>query len=239
MIINPYRFGGAASSLLTNLVSWWSLDETSGTRYDSHGSNDLTDNATVTYAAGKQGNAAEFVNANAEYLDRATTAALKGPAAGDFTIALWVYLGTAADLRGIIDYGYGASAGQYNYRLRRRGASGVGYLSWLVPNSGSEVKADTTDPVFLTESSWYFVIADYDSTADLIGISLNNGTRDTASVTTPNDVGSSPTFRIGAEKFAGRSWDGLIDEVAYWSRLLTTDEKTSLYNSGSGIAYPG
>ena len=32
--------------------------------------------------------------------------------------------------------------------------------------------------------------------------------------------------------------DGLIDEVGVWSRLLTADEKTALYNSGSGLAYP-
>jgi len=35
------------SSLATNLVSYWELEEASGTRVDSHGSNDLTDNNTV------------------------------------------------------------------------------------------------------------------------------------------------------------------------------------------------
>jgi hypothetical protein len=34
------------------LVSFWNLDEISGTRSDAHGSNHLTDNNTVTYAAG-------------------------------------------------------------------------------------------------------------------------------------------------------------------------------------------
>ena len=45
----------------TGLVSYWALDETSGTRYDSHGSNDLTDNNTVGYTTGVQGNAADFI----------------------------------------------------------------------------------------------------------------------------------------------------------------------------------
>lgn len=36
------------AGLLTSLISHWSLIESSGTRYDSHGSNDLTDNNTVT-----------------------------------------------------------------------------------------------------------------------------------------------------------------------------------------------
>lgn len=40
------------------LVSFWNLDEISGTRSDAHGSNHLTDNNTVTYAAGLASGAA-------------------------------------------------------------------------------------------------------------------------------------------------------------------------------------
>jgi hypothetical protein len=36
------------ATLLTGLISFWPLTETSGTRVDVHGSNDLTDNNTVT-----------------------------------------------------------------------------------------------------------------------------------------------------------------------------------------------
>ena len=42
------------------------MDEASGTRYDSYGNNHLTDNNTVTVAAGKKGSAASFAPANAE-----------------------------------------------------------------------------------------------------------------------------------------------------------------------------
>ena len=45
--------GTNGSALRTSLVSWWGLDETSGTRYDAHGTNHLTDNATVTSNPGK------------------------------------------------------------------------------------------------------------------------------------------------------------------------------------------
>jgi hypothetical protein len=46
---------------LTNLISWWSLDEASGSRADKHGANTLTDNNTVLSAAGKKSNAGNFV----------------------------------------------------------------------------------------------------------------------------------------------------------------------------------
>ena len=40
------------SSLKTSLVSWWALNETSGNRADSHGSNTLTNNNTVGTGSG-------------------------------------------------------------------------------------------------------------------------------------------------------------------------------------------
>ncbi len=43
---------GDGSALKTSLEAWWDLQEESGTRVDSHGSNNLTDNNTVTAAAG-------------------------------------------------------------------------------------------------------------------------------------------------------------------------------------------
>ena len=42
---------------------------------------------------------------------------------------------------------------------------------------------------------------------------------------------------MGSEQ-ASRYWDGLIDEVGFWKRILTAQEKTNLYNAGAGLAYP-
>ena len=82
----PYSLPwSSGSSLLTGLVSWWNLDETSGTRADSVGSNHLTDVNTVGYAAGKIGNAASFVAANNETLSTETALF-----EDDFTLSMWV-----------------------------------------------------------------------------------------------------------------------------------------------------
>ena len=32
--------------------------------------------------------------------------------------------------------------------------------------------------------------------------------------------------------------NGIIDEVGFWNRELTSSEVTDLYNSGAGLAYP-
>src|SRR4051812_43478016 len=82
----------AASPLLTNLASYWKLEEASGTRADEIGSQTLTDNNTVTQAVGKLGNAAQFTAANSESLSHADSATLSLGADQDFTLGAWVYL---------------------------------------------------------------------------------------------------------------------------------------------------
>src|SRR5574341_2164717 len=75
-----------------NLISFWELEEASGTRLDATASdNDLTDNNTVTQATGKVGNAAQFTRANTEYLSIAHNTSI---ACGDIdqTRCAWVYL---------------------------------------------------------------------------------------------------------------------------------------------------
>jgi len=44
-------------------------------------------------------------------------------------------------------------------------------------------------------------------------------------------------FQIGSIENSSY-WSGLIDEIGIWSRVLTADEITALYNEGTGITYP-
>jgi len=46
------QYTDLTSTEKTSLISYWDLDEFSGSRIDSHGSNDLTDNNTVTWGDG-------------------------------------------------------------------------------------------------------------------------------------------------------------------------------------------
>ncbi len=82
----------ARADLLTDLKAHWKLNEASGARVDSHGSNDLTDNNTVTQVAGKIGNAAQFTAANSEWLSRGTDVDLGLGADTDCTWAGWFYM---------------------------------------------------------------------------------------------------------------------------------------------------
>ena len=74
-----------------DLVSYWSCDETSGSRVDSHGTNDLTDNNTVGYVEGVIGNACYFNGANSEYLsiNDASQSGLDDDV--DYSLSFWLH----------------------------------------------------------------------------------------------------------------------------------------------------
>ena len=233
-LINPYRFGGASSSLLTDLVSWWSLDETSGTRYDAHGSNDLADNATVLYGTGKISNAADFeFSVNGEKLTNASPSGLGG-GDRDYTIACWFNPESLLTFTGLMSVQAGQGSSVSDWMLIT-GATSTNLYFYTATSSTWYLVQNTTA---LSTATWYLAIAEYDSVNDTLRLSINNGTAaETTSVPASNTTGNG--FIMGSYGGSTSYYDGLIDEAAFWARLLTTDEKTALYNSGSGIAYPG
>ena len=227
--------GGVAggSTLLTDLLSWWSLDEASGTRADSHGSNDLTDVNTVGQATGKVNDAGNFVAANLEVLSLASPNNLSD-ADRDFTFATWVYLDSPSGFSGIARAGSSTAATAHNWLLLYD-VSSSRFQFYVVDNvTWKLVTANNFGAP--SASTWYLLIGEFDAVAGTIGLSVNNGTMDTTTgVSTPSST--SRNFELGL--YSTYYWDGRIDEAAYWSRLLTTDEKSELWNSSNGIGYPG
>jgi len=239
-ITYPLRSGSipiAISTALTNnLISYWKLDEASGTRYDSHGTNDLADNGTVTSATGKLGAAGDFEVDNIEYLSIASNSSLNTGDI-DFTFSAWVRLESKGANRFIIAKDH-ITSGQREYALYYSSvADRFRFELHSATDSATNVTANALGSPAL--STWYFIVAWYDSAADMMYIQVNNGTVNSAAKGTLQ-AGSSAEFRIGARQYTGlvQPFDGLIDEVGFWKRVLTSDERTQLYNSGSALPYP-
>lgn len=228
--------GAAPSALLTDLISYWKLDEESGTRNDAHGTNHLTDNNTVLFGAGVIGNAADFEADNLEYLSCADNDGLSGGAGVSFTIAAWLSLESKVTFRPIFtksdgtgpgtDYqlDYSASANRFRM-ITFNTASGLAYIA-TANNFGSPSLA-----------TLYHVVGWFNSATKEVGISVNAGTPNTttADTDTPNSSGA---LQIGGQTSLTRYFDGLIDEVGFWKRVLAADERTQLYGGGAGLAYP-
>jgi len=212
------------------LISWWSLDETSGNRADSHGSNTLTDINTVLYDTGKVGNAAKFEVANSEYLSHVDNPALS---AGDIDITwgCWVNIESFATSRAIISKLYGTNS---EYVLYYHTNNDELALTIFSTTNGTVYATTLGSP---STATWYFVLGWHDHTANTINIQINNGTVDSVAHTY-GIYDSNSDFSVGG--WSGEDYydmDGLVDEAFIYKRVLTADERTWLYNSGNGRGY--
>lgn len=226
----------AGSPLLTGLVAYWKLDEASGNAVDSHGSNTLTDTNTVTSASGKQGTARQFTGANSECLQIADNAALS-MGNFDFTIAAWVYFDSGGGSPVIAGKFSGAGENR-EYALWFN--SGAGYLSFIISSDGTtggQVYVDAAAFGAIATGTWYLVIGWHDSVADNISIQVNNGSISSFLHSAGVFDGAAP-FVIGALGASSQYFDGRIDEVGVWKRLLTSTERGQLWNSSVGRTYP-
>lgn len=217
------------SSLATGLTSYWKLEETSGTRYDSHGSNNLTDNNTVLYSSAVQGNGAEFVAASAEYLSIPSTTQFQlDLGAENFSVSLWFNADTVSGVQGLIGK-YNNSSTNKPWLIYLNGTS----LVFLVGSQGAAVTSSTT----ISANTWYHVVATAD-TSNNYKLYVNAGTPNTGSGASSTGT-TGIDFCIGAYNSgsSGR-FDGTIDEVGIWDgALLSSTDVSTLYNSGAGIPY--
>jgi hypothetical protein len=237
MAFTPIFLVGASAvstgAYLVNLISYWGLEEASGTRNDSFGTNHLTDNAAVTSTTGQVGNSAVFAAASSQFLSRASNASLQCGNI-DFTFVAWVKL-TTLPAASYVVLSKDLSTGNRNYALDLANLSGDYRFRFYINGAGGGSIAQWTSNTGTT-GQWYFVVAWHDSVADTINIQVNNGTP--ASTATANESPGTGTeeFRLGAYATVGAETflNGQLDEVGFWKRVLTPTERADLYNAGAG-----
>lgn len=220
--------------ITTNLETWWELNEESGDRSDSHGSNTLTDNNTVLFATGKQGNAADFELGNSEFLSIADNTSLSMGDV-DMSATLWVRFESLPSVGNQTAVFGKQVAGDLEYGMLIHNNAGTLRLRWVVRNIADSGTTFCDINYALSLETWYFIYIYHDSTANELGVSVNNG-----AVTTIAHTGgirdSGNAFWLGRNQTLYH--DGDLDEYNIWKpRVLTADNVTWLYNSGNGRAY--
>lgn len=224
-------------ALTDSLISYWKLDEASGPATDSHGANTLTQFGvgSIGTAAGKINTARVWTHSQSVVLDIADNASLSTGDI-DFTFAAWVQITT----KNPGDNQYVASKANSDptleWALFWRGFGGTDRFRFSI-GANFAVNVDANNLGSPSTGVWYYVVCWHDSAADTINIQVNNGTVDSQATggMAPADTGSE--FQLGSF-FFGFYWDGPIDECAFWKRVLTAQERSDLYNGGSGFAYP-
>jgi hypothetical protein len=243
------------------LVSYWPFDEGSGTTTtDSKNGNDGTIQSGVGWTTGKIGNGLDFPGVGTDgyvdlgvidvfnnYIDLGTFDVLP---ASDITILGWFKADDFGVNDGrIITKASGTGTDDHYWMLGTRGVGGQGASPYrmrfrvslggstetLIDGGGSGSLTDTVVAnVDLVADTWYFAAAVYDGSTMqiyldgvLIASAAQTGTRDTN--TAQVWMGDNPI-----SVYVNRPFDGIIDEVALFSRALSGSEITALYNSGLG-----
>lgn len=210
--------GGPFNGLVStaNLISYWKLNEISGNRLDSFGTNHLTADITVTAPTGKIGNAAGFTGA--QVLRCASNPSLQIGNI-EFTFTCWIY--TTAS--GGWVFGKNNVPTSTDYHLELSGTAPVFRI-----NGGQFA----SNPTALTLNTWNFIVI----WRDLAGtgyMRVNNGTVNTTPGG-PVPIPGSADFTIGGLQQT-YFFNGNVDELAFFKRILLPAEQVSMWNSGNGL----
>jgi len=187
------------------LIAHWTLDETDGPiAYDSVGVNDATvfGNALWQPGAGRINGALEFDGID----DYVNTPPVLNPAAGPFTVIIWIKGGTPGQV--ILSQQDGA-----NWLLADRLA---GTLVTELNNfwDVQELQSD----ILITDNNWHSIRLMWDGSERTLfvdGVQVAVG-----SLITP--MSSDAGLHIGAGKNTDRGsfWSGLIDDIKVYSRVV-------------------
>ena len=217
--------------LLNTLISYWKLDEASGARLDTVGTNHVGGASLPTAVAGKINNGCQFVAASSQFLAVADNSTLR--VTSDFTFSFWAKLASTTPATG-----YHAISKDDNIGGTRRD-----YGIFHHPSAGWIFSV--TDPLTIAVASgapsstgvWVHVVAWWDSADSKLRIRINDTTTAVSSMTGALSQ-SIAIFKIGAHEFTSADFfDGIIDEIGFWKRVLTAGEITALYNGGAGLPY--
>lgn len=217
----------ASASLLDDLVSYWTFDETSGLRLDSFSSNDLEPINSPSYATGLLNNALDLSSVSSQYLYIPKASTTDFDITGSWSFNGWVKLKTASVSHNII-----------GTRSYSNGLSG--YFCFVQDNNkiglynmtGSSV--DSTESVSsLSSGVWYMISCIYDGSSMKIYI---DGVLDKTYSSSLSPTTNSDPFWIGGSAVLDDA-NAYFDEFSFWSRAITLDEISLLFNSGSPLPF--
>lgn len=227
------RLGGGTpvSTLVNGLEHYWALDETSGVRYDSKGTADLTDNNTVGSASGMHNAAASFVGANTEFLSRPFDSSLN--ITGAVTYSCWIKTTSGAAFQNVMGWDFPDAFPSIMLVI-----NDSTYRLFYAASGADWQRLDTSDNSAVN-GNWHHFLAWWDPADKKGHVQIDGGTVMDGVALAGSSLRSATTqdWKMGSWTFG--NYTGLIDEGAIWSRLLTSDERTELYNAGVGKFYDG
>lgn len=207
-------------ALSTNCDGYFKL-EADGT--DSVGTLGTATGTAPSFTTGKIGNGGSFAVVSSQYLE---TAAFVGST--DWSVNYWInpttLISDVAVCRDLV-------AGGARVFSIVMSALQITLYAWGNDNLFHQT---TTANHTMSTSTWYMWSAVWDSANNLVTLYKNASSFQTITLTGNEGADLTSTkLSIGRSGDATQYYNGIIDEVGYWSRALTSAEITTLYAGGS------
>jgi hypothetical protein len=221
--------GGTPSSLLTGLISYWKLNETSGQALDSKALNNLTNNTATQNQGGIIGPSYLF-NGISSYLGPVTSSAYHF--ASTMSVCAWVKTTSTASVIFIASDYYWDGEG---WILSKDDNNLANFMTWDIAQTTP--LAEAASSMTITNGAWHLLVGTFDGTNAKIYV---DGSLAGTSAAWAHNIAynASGSFTIGSDEGIQNYFGGNIDEVGIWNRVLSTGEITTLWNGGAGKTYP-
>lgn len=219
--------GGGEPPIKKNLVAYWNFDDNNFN--DSVGIFTGTGNGTdpIVFTSGKNGFGKAIRTDGVDQWVEITggepdNLAFEG---GSLSVSVWFKVGTFdKNWQALVAKGESG-----NWRIHRRGGeTGMAYTGGP--------SGDTPTGVAVNDGQWHHLVAITDKDAINFGTALYiDGVLDTQRAETQVLAANGQRMAIADNPGArNRFWNGEIDDVAVWDRVLTEAEIGQLYSNGAG-----
>ena len=216
------------------MIAWYKFEQN---LLDSSGHNyhlsPITSGNVPTYVNGKFNYAADFSSSTGAFND-------SFPFIPEITVAAWVKSKSTGaynasvdnansgfrsifkyTVNGVVDYDFGMNANSYAYCIVGGNTSGTGNLWTMIndnPNAGSRT--------VLNDGNWHYINWQVKAT-DPTNVSLQYRVDGSGWVSLGHNISISPNYISNALhniQTGINSFNGIVDEIIVWGRLLTIDE---------------
>ncbi len=216
-------------ALSDNISVVLECNEASGDFLDATGNGrTFTDNNSC----GTDGAGARTFNGSNQTATRADEAAISSDGT-DFSIAIWVNADSSTN------YHVASKMGSFPYFewfIKRQFTGSDNRLAFVTVNNGGTpigtVHAENYGNT--PTATWICIIATYTYATRGMTISVNAGTRDTATASADITAGLSD---LGVGRSDTAFFAGKVGQFAFWKRALTTGDETQFYNGGTVLSY--
>jgi len=213
-------------NMLDSAKAGWTFNETSGTRVDVIGNNDLTDNNTVGYTTGVADNAADLEADNSESLSITDNADLS---MGDIAFEIFIYVKPESTPGNYIFSKWNSNTGshrEYFLELKSNGKFEFEVTEDGTSSNRSTVDSDTFGAA--STGTFYHTRVWHDPVANIIGVAVWDTVTeqwDEDTVSHSGGVFDGPTtFFFGLVNGNSGYFDGAIDSCLVRKKLSSVAE---------------